>query len=133
MGAYAVSSLVKAMLRRRIQVEGARVLVLGLTFKENCPDLRNTRVVDIVSELEDYHVRVDVHDPWADADEARAEYGYELVAEPEQGAYDGIVLAVAHEQFKQLGAEALRRWGRPEHVLFDLKSMFPRDASDLRL
>jgi len=133
MGAYAVSSLVKAMLRRRIQVEGARVLVLGLTFKENCPDLRNTRVVDIVSELEDYNVRVDVHDPWADADEARAEYGYELVAEPEQGAYDGIVLAVAHEQFKQLGAEALRRWGRPEHVLFDLKSVFPRDASDLRL
>jgi UDP-N-acetyl-D-galactosamine dehydrogenase len=133
MGAYAVSSLVKAMLRRRIQVEGARVLVLGLTFKENCPDLRNTRVVDIVSELEDYNVRVDVHDPWADAEEARAEYGYELVAEPEQGAYDGIVLAVAHEQFKQLGAEALRRWGRPEHVLFDLKSVFPRDASDLRL
>jgi UDP-N-acetyl-D-galactosamine dehydrogenase len=133
MGAYAVSSLVKAMLRRRIQVEDARVLVLGLTFKENCPDLRNTRVVDIVSELEDYHVRVDVHDPWADADEARAEYGYELVAEPEQGAYDGIVLAVAHEQFKQLGAEALRQWGRPEHVLFDLKSVFPRDASDLRL
>ncbi len=133
MGAYAVSSLVKAMLRRRIQVEDARVLVLGLTFKENCPDLRNTRVVDIVSELEDYHVRVDVHDPWADAEEARAEYGYELVAEPEQGAYDGIVLAVAHEQFKQLGAEALRRWGRPEHVLFDLKSVFPRDASDLRL
>jgi UDP-N-acetyl-D-galactosamine dehydrogenase len=133
MGAYAVSSLVKAMLRRRIQVEGARVLVLGLTFKENCPDLRNTRVVDIVSELEDYNVRVDVHDPWADAEEARAEYGYELVAEPEQGAYDGIVLAVAHEQFKQLGAEALRRWGRPEHVLFDLKSVFPRDASDIRL
>ncbi len=133
MGAYAVSSLVKAMLRRRIQVEDARVLVLGLTFKENCPDLRNTRVVDIVSELEDYNVRVDVHDPWADAEEARAEYGYELVAEPEQGAYDGIVLAVAHEQFKQLGAEALRRWGRPEHVLFDLKSVFPRDASDLRL
>ncbi len=133
MGAYAVSSLVKAMLRRRIQVEGARVLVLGLTFKENCPDLRNTRVVDIVSELEDYNVRVDVHDPWADAEEARAEYGYELVAEPEQGAYDGIVLAVAHEQFKQLGAEALRQWGRPEHVLFDLKSVFPRDASDLRL
>ena len=84
MGAYAVSSLVKAMLRRRIQVEGARVLVLGLTFKENCPDLRNTRVVDIVSELEDYNVRVDVHDPWADAEEARAEYGYELVAEPDE-------------------------------------------------
>ena len=133
MGAYAVSSLVKAMLRRRIQVEDARVLVLGLTFKENCPDLRNTRVVDVVRELEDYHVRVDVHDPWADPDEARAEYGYELVAEPEEGAYDAIVLAVAHEQLRSLGAAAMRRWGRQEHVLFDLKSVFPREDSDLRL
>jgi len=133
MGAYAVSSLVKAMLRRRIQVEDARVLVLGLTFKENCPDLRNTRVVDVVRELEDYHVRVDVHDPWADPEEARAEYGYELVAEPEEGAYDAIVLAVAHEQLRSLGAAAMRRWGRQEHVLFDLKSVFPREDSDLRL
>lgn len=133
MGAYAVSSLVKAMLRRRIQVEDARVLVLGLTFKENCPDLRNTRVVDLVAELADYHVRVDVHDPWADPDEARAEYGLELVAEPEEGAYDAVVLAVAHDQLRSLGAAAMRRWGREQHVLFDLKSVFPREDSDLRL
>ena len=113
--------------------EDARVLVLGLTFKENCPDLRNTRVVDLVAELADYHVRVDVHDPWADPDEARAEYGLELVAEPEEGAYDAVVLAVAHDQLRSLGAAAMRRWGREQHVLFDLKSVFPREDSDLRL
>ena len=133
MGAYVAGQLVKAMIRRRIQVEGARVLIMGLTFKENCPDLRNTRVVDVVRELQDYGVQVDVHDPWADAEEARAEYGLELVAEPEAGAYDGIVLAVAHDEFRAAGAEAIRGYGAKKHVLFDLKALLAKGNADLRL
>ena len=133
MGAYVAGQLIKAMLKRRIQVDGARVLVLGLTFKENCPDLRNTRVVDVVAELRDYGVEVDVHDPWADAQEAHDEYGLDLVTEPEAGAYDGVVLAVAHEAFRVLGAERLRGYGRTGGVFMDLKSVFARGDSDLRL
>jgi len=133
MGAYVAGQLVKAMIKRRIEVEGSRVLVLGLTFKENCPDLRNTRVVDIVAELADYGVQVDVHDPWADPAEAWAEYGIELVAEPEPGAYDAIVLAVAHREFGQLGSGGVRRWGAERHVLYDLKYVFGREEADLRL
>ncbi len=133
MGAYVAAQLVKAMLKKRIHVQGARVLMLGLTFKENCPDLRNTRVVDVVAELREYGVEVDVHDPWADAVEARHEYGLELTANPGAGAYDGIMLAVAHYQFAELGAFAMRKLGKPEHVLYDLKNILPRDQSDLRL
>ena len=133
MGAYVVAQLVKAMLKRRIQVEGSRVLVMGLTFKENCPDLRNTRVIDIVRELQDYNARVEVHDPWVSAEDAAREYGLELVAEPEPGAYDAIVLAVAHEQFRQLGAEQMHRLGKAEHVLYDLKYLLPAEDSHLRL
>jgi UDP-N-acetyl-D-galactosamine dehydrogenase len=133
MGAYVAGQMVKAMLRKRIQVDGARVLVLGLTFKENCPDLRNTRVVDVIRELADYGIAIDVHDPWASADEARGEYGLDLVAEPQVGAYDGVILAVLHDVFHRKGAAALRDYGRQNRVLFDLKSLFPREESDLRL
>ncbi len=133
MGAYVAGQLVKAMLKRRIQVDGARVLVLGLTFKENCPDLRNTRVVDVVRELQDYGVQVDVHDPWTDMDEARHEYGLDLVQIPQDGVYDGIVLAVAHEQFKAMGANAMRGFGKTDHVLYDLKNVLDVQESDLRL
>ncbi|MEM1199521.1 MAG: UDP binding domain-containing protein, partial [Pseudomonadota bacterium] len=133
MGAYAAGQLVKAMLKRRIQVEGARVLVLGLTFKENCPDLRNTRLVDVVRELRDYGIQVDVHDPWPNPDEARHEYGLDLVETPEDGAYDGIVLAVAHDQFRALGADAMRGFGKAAHVLYDLKHVLAPQESDLRL
>jgi len=133
MGSYVAGQMVKALLRRRIHVEGARVLVLGLTFKENCPDLRNTRVVDVVAELREYGVRVDVYDPWADANEARAEYGLNLISTPEVGSYDGVVLAVAHDSFRQAGSEALRRYAHEGGVFCDLKSIFARDASDLRL
>jgi len=133
MGAYVAGQLVKAMLKRRIHVDGARVLVLGLTFKENCPDLRNTRVVDVVAELRDYGVQVDVHDPWADAAEAKHEYGLDLIGTPEAGAYDGMVLAVAHDAFRAAGPEALRRYARDGGVFCDLKSVFARDDSDLRL
>ncbi|TMW71322.1 Vi polysaccharide biosynthesis UDP-N-acetylglucosamine C-6 dehydrogenase TviB, partial [Thauera sp. UPWRP] len=133
MGAYVVSQLVKAMLKRRIQVEGARVLVMGLTFKENCPDLRNTRVVDIVKELGDYNITADVFDPWVDAAEARHEYGITPVAAPQPGVYDAIIVAVAHDQFKAMGAEQIRALGKAEHVLYDLKYVLPRNAADLRL
>lgn len=133
MGAYVASQLVKAMIRRRIEVDGARVLVMGLTFKENCPDLRNTRVVDIVRELADYGICADVHDPLASADDARHEYGLELVTEPAAGSYDGIVLAVAHDTFRALGAEQIRALGKPGHVLYDLKYILEQGESDLRL
>lgn len=133
MGAYVVAQLVKAMTRKRIQVDGARVLVLGLTFKENCPDLRNTRVVDIVGALQEYNCNVDVFDPWVDADEARHEYGITPVADPEAGVYDAIIVAVAHRQFREMGRKALRALGRPEHVLYDLKYVVDAQASDLRL
>lgn len=133
MGAYVAGEMVKAMIRKGIAVKGARVLVLGLTFKENCPDLRNTRVVDVVSELQDYGIDVDVHDPWVDADEARHEYGLALSEAPEAGDYDAVVLAVAHDTFKECGAPAIRGLARDTHVFCDLKSVFARDESDLRL
>ena len=125
MGAYVAGQLVKAMIKRRIHVDGSRVLVMGLAFKENCPDLRNTRVIDVVRELRDYGITVDVYDPWADPDEALAEYGLDLVDEPEKGAYDGITLAVGHHQFLEAGAQSIRNFGREGHVFFDLKSVFP--------
>ncbi|MBB1494630.1 Vi polysaccharide biosynthesis UDP-N-acetylglucosamine C-6 dehydrogenase TviB [Propioniciclava sp. MC1595] len=134
MGAYVASQLVKRMTKEGIPVKGARVLILGLTFKENTPDLRNTRVVDIVAELEEYGITVDVHDPWADPAEAKRHYGIDLVAEPEAGVYDGIVLAVAHRQFKQMGAEAIRSWGRPAaSVFYDLKYVVEAAGVDVRL
>ncbi len=133
MGAWVAARMVKAMLKRRIQVDGARVLVLGLTFKENCPDLRNTRVIDLVAELRDFGAQVDVHDPLANPREAMREYGLELVAAPEEAAYDGIVLAVAHAAYADWGAGRIRAFGRNPHVLYDLKHLLPAEASDLRL
>ncbi|WP_428928758.1 nucleotide sugar dehydrogenase [Marinibacterium sp. SX1] len=133
MGAFVAQKTVKAMLRRKIRLVGARVLVLGLAFKENCPDLRNTRVVDVITELRDYGLEVDVHDPWVDAVTARAEYGLEMVGAPAEGRYDAVILAVAHDAFRTMGPDALRAFGRPQSVLVDLKSVFPAPASDLRL
>jgi UDP-N-acetyl-D-galactosamine dehydrogenase len=133
MGAYVASQLVKAMLKRRVHVDGARVLILGLTFKENCPDLRNTRVVDVVAELRDYGVDVDLHDPWVDEADVQQEYGLALVTTPDSEAYDGVILAVAHDSYREAGAAALRGYGRPDHVFCDLKSVFARDESDIRL
>lgn len=133
MGAYVASQLVKSMTKKSIQVQGSRVLIMGLAFKENCPDLRNTRVVDIVHELADYDVSVDVFDPWVNAEEAEKEYGLALITEPELGQYDGIILAVAHNEFKELGAEKIRALGKASHVLYDLKYVLERGESDLRL
>jgi UDP-N-acetyl-D-galactosamine dehydrogenase len=133
MGAYVVSQLVKAMNKKRVRVDGARVLVMGLTFKENCPDLRNTRVIDIINELKEYSVQVDVFDPWVNAEDVRQEYGISPVSSPQQQTYDGIILAVAHRQFRAMGATAIRALGKAEHVIFDLKYLLDREESDLRL
>ena len=132
MGAFVAEQVLKRMLRKRINPVGARVLVLGLAFKENCPDLRNTRVVDIIAALRGYHCEVEVHDPWVDAAEAVHEYGLALTAEPEAGAFDAIVLAVAHRQFAEQGA-ALRRYGKPECAVYDVKHVLPRELVDGRL
>ncbi|OIN07770.1 Vi polysaccharide biosynthesis UDP-N-acetylglucosamine C-6 dehydrogenase TviB [Oceanisphaera psychrotolerans] len=133
MGAYVASQLVKAMLKKRIHVEGAKVLVMGLTFKENCPDLRNTKVVDIISELQDYGVKVDSYDPWINPKEAEYEYAITPIEQPQAGEYDAVVMAVAHNQFSTMGVEQIRALCRPEHILYDLKYILPADASDLRL
>ncbi|CUH41973.1 Vi polysaccharide biosynthesis UDP-N-acetylglucosamine C-6 dehydrogenase TviB [Ruegeria atlantica] len=133
MGGYVVSQLVKRMTRVGIDVGSARVLVMGLTFKENCPDLRNTRVVDIIDELKDYGIEVDVHDPHADASEAQVEYGISLVDTPKEQAYDGVVLAVAHREFLDVEPAQIRAFGKDTSVVFDVKSVLPIEASDLRL
>ncbi len=134
MGSYVGSQLVKRMTKQGIPVQGAKVLIMGLTFKENTPDLRNTRVVDIIEELREFDIEVDVCDPWADSDEALAYYGVNLVDDPAEGAYDGVILAVAHREFTEMGADRMRGFGKPEgHVLYDLKYVLPRGASDIRL
>lgn len=133
MGAYVVTQLVKGMLKKRIQVEDAKVLILGLSFKENCPDIRNTRIIDIVNELKEYHVNVDVYDPWVDRAEAEHEYGIQPVSTLTDHSYDAIILAVAHHQFKEMGVEKIRALGKAEHVLYDLKYVLAQSESDLRL
>ena len=121
------------MLRRKIQVTGSRVLVLGLAFKENCPDLRNSRVIDVISELRGYNILVDVCDPWVDAAEAEEEYGSTLASGPEQAAYDAVIVAVAHDQFVERGAAVLRELCKPEGILYDVKSVLPVAEVDGRL
>ena len=106
---------------------------MGLTFKENCPDLRNTKVVDIVKELQDYDCKVDVYDPWINAANAKDEYKISLVEAPSANAYDGIILAVNHRQFKEMGIDKIREFGTKNHILYDLKYLFPADLTDLRL
>jgi UDP-N-acetyl-D-galactosamine dehydrogenase len=133
MGAYVVAQLVKAMTRRKMTVYGAHVLVLGLTFKENCPDIRNTRVVDIVEELKFYNCEVDVFDPWVSVEETEREYSIRPLSHPKNGIYDAIVLAVAHEVFINMGSAKIREFGKPGAVLCDVKYIFSIDETDLRL
>ena len=133
MGAYVVSQMIKALLKRRVHVDGAKVLVMGLTFKENCPDLRNTRVVDIVRELTTYNVSVDVFDPWVSDEEAQREHRLSLVKKPAVDAYDGIILAVAHDQFRKMGAERIRAFGKKGAIIYDLKYVLEPGEADIRL
>ncbi|OAP71949.1 Vi polysaccharide biosynthesis UDP-N-acetylglucosamine C-6 dehydrogenase TviB [Psychrobacter sp. SHUES1] len=133
MGEYVVTQLVKTMIKKRIQVEGAKVLVLGLSFKENCPDVRNTKVIDIVHELEEYNIEVDVYDPWVDKAEAEREYNVTPISKPAVNNYDGIILAVAHNEFVDLGVGQIRAFGKNEHVLYDLKYVFTKEDADIRL
>ena len=133
MSLYVASRVVKQMLKKNLQPGLSNILVLGLTFKENCPDVRNTKVVDIVRELESYGGNVDVHDPWVNPEEAKHEYGIELVAAPEKGAYDAVILAVAHDKFRKLGADGIRAFGKATSVVYDIKYVLPADAVDDRL
>jgi UDP-N-acetyl-D-galactosamine dehydrogenase len=133
MGQHVAQRVIKLMTQRRIHTSGSDILVLGLAFKENCPDLRNTRVTDVVGEFASYGANVDVHDPWVSADEAHHEYGLSLVADLAPGKYDAIVLAVAHREFVELGAERIRALGKPGCVLFDVKQVLPRESVDDRL
>jgi UDP-N-acetyl-D-galactosamine dehydrogenase len=133
MGGFVAGRVVRLMAKRGIDIVGARILLLGLAFKENCPDLRNTKVVDILRELRQYDAKVDIFDPWVDAAEAKHEYGVDLVSAPEQGAYDAVIIAVSHREFAALGAAGLRAFGKPGAVLYDVKYVLPRADVDGRL
>lgn len=133
MGRYVASQMIKAMVKKHILLEGSRVLVMGLSFKEDCPDLRNTRVTDIIDELIDYEIKVDVYDPWVDVNEAVLECGISPVQSVEKASYDGVIIAVSHKQFKEMGAESIRAFGKKSHVLYDLKYVLKPGESDIRL
>ncbi|VAW95531.1 UDP-N-acetyl-D-glucosamine 6-dehydrogenase [hydrothermal vent metagenome] len=133
MGNYVVSQVFKLMLKKRIHVNDSNILILGLTFKENCPDLRNTRVVDIIDEIKEYGVNIDIYDPWVDQEEAKKEYDINMIQQPKNGHYDAIILAVAHNQIKEMGAEKIHKLGKKDHVLYDIKYLLNPDESDGRL
>lgn len=133
MGRYVVDQITRLMTQNRIHIVDSNILVMGLTFKENCPDLRNTRAIDIVRNFTEQHANVDVYDPWVDPDEAQEEYGFRPIKEPLRNNYDAIVLAVSHYQFIDMGVDAIRQFGKPDHILFDVKYMFPAEQTDGRL
>jgi UDP-N-acetyl-D-galactosamine dehydrogenase len=133
MGAYVVSQLVKTMLKRKLPVNGANVLVMGLTFKENCPDVRNTGIIDILAELTEFDINVDVYDPWVNPVEAKHEYDVDLISAPKVGYYDAVIFAVAHNEFKALSAVDIKAMLKSEHVIYDLKYMLDAELADIRL
>ncbi len=133
MGSHVADQVIKLMTHKKIHVVGSRILILGLTFKENCPDLRNTRVVDIIEELSGYHAQVDIYDPWVNSEEAQEEYQIDVISEPLAQQYDAVILAVAHDQFKQMGIEQLRSFCKSEHVIYDVKNLFDKNDVDGRL
>lgn len=133
MGEYVATQLIKEMVKKRIQVVGARILILGLSFKENCPDIRNTKIVDMVSALKEYDLDLDIYDPWVDSAEVEAEYGLAPIMELKQGQYDAIVIAVAHDQFKKMSTQEFVLLGKEKHVLYDLKYVLDKEQSDIRL
>jgi UDP-N-acetyl-D-glucosamine/UDP-N-acetyl-D-galactosamine dehydrogenase len=133
MGIYVVSQLIKKMINKKIEVSNSKVLVMGLTFKENCPDIRNTKVIDIIDELKAYNIDVDIIDPWCDHVEAKSEYDLVVSKVADEGAYDAVLIAVAHNEFKKMGIEAIRKFGKPKHILYDLKYLLRKDDVDIRL
>lgn len=133
MGEYVATQLIKEMVKQRIQVVGARILILGLSFKENCPDIRNTKIVDMVKALKEYDLDLDIYDPWVDSAEVEGEYGLAPVTELKQDYYDAIVIAVAHDQFKAMSSQELIALGKEKHVLYDLKYVLDKEQSDIRL
>jgi UDP-N-acetyl-D-glucosamine/UDP-N-acetyl-D-galactosamine dehydrogenase len=133
MGLYVAGEIIKLMTEKRIHIKGARILVLGMTFKENCPDIRNSKVIDVVRELAKYGALVDIYDPWADGQECRHEYGLRPVRKLDSKRYDAAVVAVAHREFREMGAEGVRRLCRKNHVLYDIKHVFRADEADGRL
>jgi len=133
MGAYVVSQLVKTMLKRKLPVNGANVLVMGFTFKENCPDVRNTGVIDILAELAEFEINVDVYDPWVNPEEAKHEYDVDLISAPKAGHYDAVIFAVAHNEFKALSENDIKVLMKNEHVIYDLKYMLDANLADIRL
>ncbi len=133
MGDHIVGQLKNTMQERNIKLKGSKILIMGLAFKENCPDIRNTRVIDIVEKLKEKKATVDVYDPWVDIKEAKAEYGIELVEFPRSEQYDAIIIAVSHYQFKEQGIKSIRSFGKENHVLYDVKYLFQSQESDIRL
>jgi UDP-N-acetyl-D-galactosamine dehydrogenase len=133
MGHFVVSEVVKLMAAKKIDIVDSRVLMLGLTFKENCPDLRNTRVVEMIDELKEYSANIDVYDPWVDKDEAFLEYGIRPIEQPEQGQYDAVIVAVSHDEFKKMGVEGIRASAKGNHVIYDIKYLFDSESVDGRL
>ena len=133
MGSYVVSEIIKLMLRKRIHISNANILIMGLTFKENCPDLRNTRVTDMIEEFVDYGANIDVYDPWVDKNETEKEYGFRPIDKLENNKYDTIVLAVSHDEFVKMGADAIHKLGKDDHVLYDIKYILKTDEVDGRL
>lgn len=133
MGAYVAETVIKMMTQRKIHVVGSNILMLGLAFKENCPDLRNTRVVDIIEELVSYHANVDIYDPWVNADEAEHEYNLRTIDSPKTDHYDAIIMAVGHNEFLEMGVDKIRTLGHRDHILYDVKSLLPKNKVDARL
>ena len=133
MGEYVATQLIKAMVKKRIQVVGSKILIMGLSFKENCPDIRNTKIVDMVKSLKEYDLDLDIYDPWVDPQEVEREYGLRPIDVLQAGQYDAIVLALAHDQFKQMTANEFKNLGKSKHVLYDLKYVLDQKQSDIRL
>lgn len=133
MGNYVIAQVIKLMLKKRIHINDSNILIMGLSFKENCPDLRNTRVADMLEELNEYAAKVDVFDPWVSKQEAKQHYGIELIDEPRQDSYDAIIITVAHQQFAELGAERIHQYGKDKHILYDIKCVLSTDEVDGRL
>ena len=133
MGSFVVSEVLKLMAKKRLSIVGANVLIMGLSFKENCPDLRNTRVIGMVEELESYNANVEVCDPWVNVDDLKNEQQLKVIKQPTKGSYDAIIIAVSHDQFKALGVNAVRAFGKPNHVLYDIKYLFASNETDGRL